>query len=430
MVNSKYFIFFYKKVIRRIYSVIFVLVIFCCGLNYFNELLVNKDSQKNYMPFLENEREFDVLFFGSSHVYMGVSPQDLFRDYGITSYNLGMDGNFIASNSYYIKEVLDYLHNESLKMPKAIVLDIYVGKGNPTTSIHRLWDCVPLSRNKIEMVDKLVEVKEKKSMLVPFLLYHNRWNELREEDFLPQKDRLYGMSARGYAVSYPDDEVISDPTDMIEIPVSVKSYIEKIETECAKQNIELILIHIPYTYDPEAQRIANGICQYAETQKIICVNYMNEDTGIDYDIDLYDSGHLNTAGKKIITDELGKLLSGLGMKDHRDGMQETQWQLDYENYIQFKIEKVKEIEDAKIFLMAINDPDLFSTIQIYEGILGDIQISKLIERLREGGHQIIVTEERLKVVSEDGRTNGYDVYCEVYRREDPNTIIYSSGFTI
>lgn len=43
--------------------------------------------------------------------------------------------------------------------------------------------------------------------------------------------------------------------------------------------------------------------------------------------------------------------------------------------------------------MAINNPNLLSSIKIYEGMLGNVQISKLIERLKAEGHQIVITEE-------------------------------------
>lgn len=80
--------------------------------------------------------------------------------------------------------------------------------------------------------------------------------------------------------------------------------------------------------------------------------------------------------------------------------------------------------------MAINDPDLLSTIQIYEGMLGDIQISKLIKRLKAEGNQIVITEERPEIVAEDGQVKHYDVYCEVYRRDVPDTRVHAAGFIL
>lgn len=80
--------------------------------------------------------------------------------------------------------------------------------------------------------------------------------------------------------------------------------------------------------------------------------------------------------------------------------------------------------------MAFNDPDLISTVQIYKGMLGDVQISKLIERLRTEGHRIIVTEEQPEIISENGKSKRYDVYCEVYRRSEPEAAVHKVGFTL
>lgn len=76
-----------KAWLIRIISVLAVIVTLMVGIYCSNKLLVNKWSHKQYDPFFENDQVFDVLFFGSSHVNYGVSPLDLYQNYGITSYN-------------------------------------------------------------------------------------------------------------------------------------------------------------------------------------------------------------------------------------------------------------------------------------------------------------------------------------------------------
>lgn len=131
-----------------------------------------------------------------------------------------------------------------------------------------------------------------------------------------------------------------------------------------------------------------------------------------------------------MTNEIGSFLAELGIDDHRAETEAGQWSQAYEKYIQYKVEEIKEIENAKTFLMALNDPDLISTVQIYKGMLGDVQISKLIERLRTEGHRIIVTEEQPEIISENGKSKRYDVYCEVYHRSEPEAAVHKAGFTL
>lgn len=418
-----------RLVFRRILSCIGTIIILVIGLCYCNRLVINKSSYEKYEPFFNSEQDFDVLFFGSSHVHRGISPLYLYKKYGITSYNMSTLANYIASNTYCIEETLRILQKQKRNLPKIIVVDIYADKDS-VYQLHRRWDAFPISFNKVKLINDLVEEKDRVGMFIPFSLYHSRWNEVTMDDFRPDVNKYYGEGEL-YNVSYPEKEIITDPLDQTAIDVDTADYLERIKMICEELDIQLILIHIPYSYTPDLQRVANGICQYEKEQGVMCVNYMNEEIGIDYDIDFFDTGHLNIAGMRIMTNELGKLLSDCGLEDHRGELEAEQWNQAYEEYTQFRITKLKEIKDAKTYLMAINDSDLISTVQIYKGMLGDIQFSKLIERLKAEGHQIIVTEERPEITIEEGRAKDYDVYCEVYRRNNVGGgIVHSIGFTL
>lgn len=86
---------------KKTASLVCVIILLVCGLNYANKLLMNKKSYEKHAPFFSSELEYDVLFFGSSHVHNGISPLYLWKNYGITSYNMAMAGNYIQSNSYH-----------------------------------------------------------------------------------------------------------------------------------------------------------------------------------------------------------------------------------------------------------------------------------------------------------------------------------------
>ena len=65
-----------------------------------------------------------MLFIGSSHVINGVSPLDLFRNYGIASFNLSMHGNYVKSGYYILSQALRILEREKRQLPKVVVLYI------------------------------------------------------------------------------------------------------------------------------------------------------------------------------------------------------------------------------------------------------------------------------------------------------------------
>ena len=103
-----------KSKIKRLLSVLCVLAMIGGGVWFSNKLMMNKASGEQYDQFFKAEQDFDVLFLGSSHMINGVSPLDLFREYGITSYNLSMHGNYVASSYYLFKESLEILNKKTV----------------------------------------------------------------------------------------------------------------------------------------------------------------------------------------------------------------------------------------------------------------------------------------------------------------------------
>jgi hypothetical protein len=75
-----------------------------------------KASDFKYANFFEQDEDFDVLFFGTSHVINGIFPMELWNDYGIVSYNFGGHGNEIAT-SYWdnIDAVIDIRNKDIFK---------------------------------------------------------------------------------------------------------------------------------------------------------------------------------------------------------------------------------------------------------------------------------------------------------------------------
>ncbi|NBH17852.1 hypothetical protein D3Z55_10330 [Clostridiaceae bacterium] len=417
-----------KSKIKRLLSVLCVLAMIGGGVWFSNKLMMNKASGEQYDQFFKAEQDFDVLFLGSSHMINGVSPLDLFREYGITSYNLSMHGNYVASSYYLFKESLEILNKKGRPFPKAVVLDIYGGK-EIVFDLHNAWDSFPLSRTKAEMVANLVPKEDQAAMLVPFFLYHNRWNELKYDDFRMYPSRRYGVQPR-YEVCYPADEIVTDSEDMVEADEEKLFYINQMNQLCKSLGIKLILIHIPYSYHPEQQREANAVCRYAQEQGIFCVNYMNQNIGLDFDIDFYDQGHLNASGMRILTREMGRLLIEAGMEDHRGQPEEQVWEEENQAFIQYRIQQLWGIGDVKGYLMGICDPDLIAQVQIRQAVMEDKQIGKLVERLRRSGCEICVTETYIEIPEEGGASQKYDIYCCVYRKDDPDMPIHTVGFSV
>ena len=152
---------------KQILSFLCVIGLFVVGLRYCSRVLVNKTSIKKYEQFFHTDKRFDVLFLGSSHVINGVSPLDLFRDYGIASFNLSQHGNYVRSAYYLLAQILEIIESENRDMPKVVVLDVYAD-GESVPSLHNAWDGFPSSEIKRDMARNLANDKQTE-MVLPLL---------------------------------------------------------------------------------------------------------------------------------------------------------------------------------------------------------------------------------------------------------------------
>ena len=74
---------------KKIAMVVLWLAALVCCLCMADHFMRRDDSERKYGPFFEDKNGFDVLFFGTSRVLDGITPMELWRDYGITAYNMG-----------------------------------------------------------------------------------------------------------------------------------------------------------------------------------------------------------------------------------------------------------------------------------------------------------------------------------------------------
>lgn len=62
----------------------------------------------------------DILFLGSSHSYRGFDPR-IFKQYGITSFNLGSSSQSPSNTNVLLKQYIKQIN------PKLVVYDVYAG---------------------------------------------------------------------------------------------------------------------------------------------------------------------------------------------------------------------------------------------------------------------------------------------------------------
>lgn len=370
-----------KKLRRLVGCVVFTIMLVGVLLKV-DQIMERKYSYSKYADFYDQKEDFDVLFFGTSHMLNAVFPMELWNDYGIVSYNMANYSETIATNYWQLVNALNYT------TPKVVIVDLYAldaqNKYNGS-SLHNFTDSIPLSILKLRTVADLLPKEMWAEYLFELSLYHSRWEELEKEDILPQKTVEKGAELR-YEVEVDSKPVIIEKERYEDNNREGKEYLHKMIDLCKEKGIAIILTYLPYSAPESHQMIANSGYIIAQENDIPYLNFFYEDLEMNYVTDCADTGsHLNASGAKKVTDYFGSYLrNNYNIPDRREENAYEYWNNDYEEYMDFKVEQINESDDNIMsYLMLLNDKNLETTISLTEDSLvyQDKDIMELLDNI-------------------------------------------------
>ncbi len=338
------------------FVILLALSIHACG-----EFLEYKEAKEKYTGFFESETNFDVIFLGTSHTWNTVLPMELWRDYGISSYNWGYS-NCTPAESYYIfKDIVKYTD------PKLVVIDLFGimeyqdGNGkyrqDRIEQQHVQFDEIPFSLNKLEAaLDVFDNYEHRLDYVFNLMMYHNRWDELNERDFnvklSPEKGSSMLMGL-GWGTQYWSIGE-SEKTELDSVNFE---YFIKFMDFCHEEDIHVLCVYLPYPAEKSVQRAANSIGEVIDMYLTAeYVNMLNMGL-VDYSTDMYsDNNHLNFTGASKVTDWLGNYLrENYTFLD--DYSQNEYWIEDYEEYLEYKSECIKNLWSLNDKLLSVYGGD-------------------------------------------------------------------------
>ena len=357
------------KKAARIIGCAITLLLTACLLFSLTELTENKGSDNKYHDFFR-DREYDVLFMGTSHMVNGVFPMELWKEYGITSYNCGGTSNQLATTYWVMENALDYVN------PKVVVIDCLNLSADMKCSsvfshVHYSLDAFPLSLTKIRAVWDLLDdpgagtASEKQGtgenagcatrteLLWNYAVYHSRWNDLRKEDFVSEPNKEKGAKSM-FNVSDGEKRKI-DTGSGIEPGHLGEAYLRRMIESCRKRGIDVLLTYLPFPASDLCMKEARRVYDIAEEYGIPYVNFLDEDEVISYEYDLHDNySHLNVSGARKVTSYLGELLVRLfRLPDRRNDPDYSYWETDYREYETLKNDNLKAQDDMTRYLMLL-----------------------------------------------------------------------------
>lgn len=347
-------------------------------------------STNSYSGFYQMKKDsVDVLFLGSSVTINAFSPQEIYNDYGITSYNLGSEQQSPFLSYYWLKEALRYQH------PKAVVMDLLFLPTihddqvlNTTEGLTRkCLDPMKWSSVKAEAV-KDVAVHDKDQSEMSYYLsnirFHSRWSSGLDRNDMDRKQYGYGPLKGWNAMLYygvPEFETFkpSDTKTQGDVNKLQKEYVYKIGDLCRKNHIKLILTYLPR--DGMKDGLNNTFNKIADDIGADFYNFCTDKLYIELNAHLPREsviGHPNYEGSVKISKYIGKLL-----QDKYDIPSRKNDQYESTRDFYGKVGKDAElqyIDNFDDYLDAINDPDYTVFFAIKDegtNAIGDTEMEKL-----------------------------------------------------
>ena len=369
-----------KKAIKTTLSLLIPLALTLAMLLGLTLLTEQKDSRYEYGPFLAQEEDFDVLFFGTSHMIYGVYPMELWQDYGIVSYNLAGHGIHIPTVYWVMKNAL--LQTK----PKLVVVDCYLLEKqtkmfNNFSQVHQSLDVFPLTLTKVRTAFDLLDdaafdaefaggadrTRTELGLLWNFAQYHNRWTELGQDDFSPKYTVEKGAESFNVDVAVPRT---SQPTDAVLEETTGKEYLRRIVEDCQREDIDVLLVYLPFPPGETERMEANTARMIAAEYGVDFIDYLDSDV-VDLNTDCYDYwSHLNPSGARKVTDHLGQYIrERYNIPDRRGDASYAGWYDDYAAYTEYKLDLLEEQTMLKNYLVLLQDKHLSACLYLAQSDL-------------------------------------------------------------
>lgn len=324
-----------KKAIR---CIAFFIILICLLIRTY-DVLSWKDTSEPYWSatkqlYSTKEDLMDVVFFGSSHCYCGISPDILWGNYGMSAFNMTTSGQDKMSTYYLLKETL------KTQSPKVVCVELWglvFDKHGVQGNVYRNMLAMKLSQNAVALIQDYVGEEEKWDYILRWPIIHTRYKEVDKYDFIPMEGSVYG---RGLPMSYVPGNgyYTADAVACEEVgPLtdSNKEWLENLYQLSVEEDFELILFVAPTALTVEEQKQMNAAAEFAREKDMTFFDFnrLKDEIGLDYNCDFIDETHLNGWGAAKMTEYLGTYISeNVGLTDHRGEEEYHQWEQSYRDY--------------------------------------------------------------------------------------------------
>lgn len=260
------------------------------------------------------EDTLEVIGFGSSHMWRGMDPGVMYRDYGIGAYNYGCNWQKLNTTSLFIHDALQ------TQSPKVILIETFY-----LNALHTNVDmdgeiyytrAIPESPAKQRYLQQCFGEERNRYLCyyMPFGAFHDNWVNLSQQSFEPPSEGRILTTPLGFVGSDICVPVtLPEPEDLPQSPLrpEVVEELDYIVAMCREKNVEIIFYTAPFAYETFPFTSADATRAYAEANGYPYINFfeLQEEIRIDSNTDFSDAGHLNSSGAAKVSSFLGRYLA-------------------------------------------------------------------------------------------------------------------------
>lgn len=301
-----------------------IAILFFGAINYIvNPIWLEWNNYSTTRGFYKEEKNtIETIFVGASIIVNGITPMELYENYGICSYNLGTEQQPMLASYYWVEEAYR-LHPETLK---TVVLDVSMLRRTPDDAFYRkALEAMQFSEVKYHAIKEYTtNFTELVSYLVPVLSYHDRWKVLTDLDFNDMEKEVLQFT-RGY--NFVTTKLIDLVNSFTEISVpcyildenagestfNLESlfYLKRMIAFCSEHNVKLVLIKTPVIgswSSSDHNAVQNIVDVYGLDFLDFNFSPYLDDLGYNHAIDSWDGGHMNYNGARKLSRWIGDYL--------------------------------------------------------------------------------------------------------------------------
>lgn len=287
-----------------------------------------KGADYNYQTFQMMEENPDILTVGTSLTEYALSPNDLYRDYGFTSYNLSAHSQRLDTTFYVLNAALEY------KNPKLVIISTdYINEISLRSTLN---DEIISTRDLDVGIDKQLlylynhfgtKTMEYVKFYLPIFQFHSQLldgtlnlDKLKKNNYLKklyQKGYSYLNGAKEIEFGVNEEEKELDEESVV--------YVREMIQKCKARGIEVVFVTLPnidpYYYD-ESIKENYSDCGYINFYDLV------DEIGLDGKNDFLDNHHMTYSGAAKVTNYVGQYLSEhYELPDHRQLHENNLWDI-------------------------------------------------------------------------------------------------------